>query len=315
MRSSVKKSQLINMTVDCSKCDSPVQIDQRQVTCSTCQLSFHVECAKVSELKYEVLTEKNCDIYWFCPSCKLTTANMLNHLADVLQRMSSMEAEREKEKKEIATLQNLVRCFNEKVKKLEDRLDTNSTDIEATKSMVGEMLSSIPQVSSIENRFAKIDDKLEEFSQLGIERDFEIRMKRSDSSNSFEMSCNLTSYPDITSVAEVTNELQERNKRARSLVIHNLPEADNHEQEINNVSNLLHEILPDCQGTEYEHELFSQKPKVYRLGHKINNRVRSLKVHLKSAEIKDEIIAHARRLAAYENYRTVVIQKDMTPLE
>ena len=81
------------MTIDCSKCDISIQSNQMKVACSTCQLSFHVECAKVSNLKYEVLNEENCDIYWFCQSCKLTTANMLNHLADVLNRVSAMEAE------------------------------------------------------------------------------------------------------------------------------------------------------------------------------------------------------------------------------
>ena len=58
-----------------------------------------------------------------------------------------------------------------------------------------------------------------------------------------------------------------------------------------------------------------QTPKVYRLGQQSTHRVRSLKVHFKSTEMKDEILTKARRLVNSENYRSVVIQKDMTPLE
>ncbi len=202
---------------------------------------------------------------------------MLNHLADVINRISAMEAEREKEKKEIAALRNLVTCFNEKVKKFEEKLESNSTDVETTKTMVGDMLSSIPQVSSIEERISEIDDRMDEYeySRSSCETTsnvstFEVRMNEieqnleeiksqvnvqctqgvsnvNDSPIVTEPQSCPMKYPDVTSLAEVANELQERNKRARSLVIHNLPEAIDSDQEVKNVSSLLREILPDCE--------------------------------------------------------------------
>ncbi len=325
------------MSSDCGKCDDPILSNQFKVICSTCQLSFHLECAKVSQRKYEVLSDKNSDIFWFCQSCKLTTANMLNHLSDVIQRVSAMEAERKKEKKELATLQNLVKCFNERVKKIEDGMENNSTDIEVTKNMVREMLSSIPQVSSIDDRFSEIEDRIEECVQQTREpsssvSSIEIRLSKiesdfdqikpqidaeidfSNTSHTTVSNCSFSRFPDNTTLAEVSNELQERNKRARSLVIHNLPETSSDEQELSKVSNLLQEVLPGCKDIEFEQNLLNQKPRIYRLGQS-RNRVRSLKVHLKSVEIKEEILANARRLANSVNHREVVIQKDMTPLE
>ena len=204
------------------------------------------------------------------------------------------------------------------------------------------MLSSIPQVSSIEERFTEIEARLDQYSESSggatcnvsnleirmneIEENIQVIKSQANTqciqpvshdnlTNVTKPSSNTTIYPDVTCLAEVANELQERNKRARSLVIHNFPESSNSEQEVTNVSSLLQEILPNCEGIEFECERFSNKPKVYRLGQPSVNRVRSLKVHLKYAEIKEEIIYNARRLANSEKYRTVVVQKDLTPLE
>ncbi len=146
-----------------------------------------------------------------------------------------MEAEREKEKKEIAALRNLVTCFNEKVKKFEEQLESNSEDTSTTKAMVSDMLSSIPQVSSIEERFSGIEDRIDEYEYSRSSGEtpsnvsnFEIRMNELEEnvqeirsqvnvqctqpvshdviSNMSEPSCS-TGYPDLTHLAEVANEL------------------------------------------------------------------------------------------------------------
>ncbi len=232
-----------------------------------------------------------------------------------------------------------------KIKEFEEKSESNSTDVGTTKTMVGDMLSSIPQVTSIEERFSGIEGRMDEYEYSQstgettsnvstlevrmneIEQNVqEIRSQVSvqytqdvsniyDSPNVTEPWCSRMKYSDPTSLVEVANEIQERNKRARSLVIHNLPEAINGEEEMKNVSSLLQEILPNCERIEFECDQFSQKPKVYRLGQPSSNRVRSLKVHLKHAEIKEDIICNTRRLASSENYRTVVVQKDLSPLE
>ncbi len=124
-----------------------------------------------------------------------------------------------------------------------------------------------------------------------------------------------TIFPNATLLAEITCEIEERHKRNRILVIHNLPECSKKDDEVANVSKLIEEILQDEHTCEYEVDEISKQPKMYRLGNKSAHKVRSLKVHLKSSEMRDTILDNARKLATSSSYQQVVIQKDMTPLE
>ncbi len=114
---------------------------------------------------------------------------------------------------------------------------------------------------------------------------------------------------------EVICELEEKNKRNRILVIHNLPECNKQDDEVANVSKLIEEILQDEHTCEYEVDGISKQPRIYRLGNKSPHKVRSLKVHLKSSEMRDKILDNEQKLATSSSYQRVVIKKDMIPLE
>ncbi len=121
-------------------------------------------------------------------------------------------------------------------------------------------------------------------------------------------------YSDPITIAEMTNELEERNKRSKGLVIHNLPEGSDIEDE-ERVSKLLREVLESKTKVEVESDENTSMLRMYRLGRKQPNKTRSLKVHLKSAKTRDLILDNARRLSLSEDFNKIVIQKDMTPLE
>ncbi len=237
---------------------------------------------------------------------------MIHQLANLLRKVSALESEREKEKKEISTLHNLLKDFNKRVKKIEDIQVTNTTNLETTKTMVTQMLSEVPQVSSIEERFEAMEEKIQEYSLPPCEADktsshdmsFELRLNeleknfacikpQSDIFDSVQINeTSSMNYPDATSIAEIATELEERNKRRKSLVIHNLPESSNHEDEVTKVSALIEEILHDHHNFEFETEEPSRKPRLYRLGTKTRQKVRTLKVHLKYPETRDHISRH-----------------------
>ena len=207
------------------------------------------------------------------------------------------------------------------------------TRVETTRGMVEEMLADIPQASSIELRFSALEAKMDQKSQ------HDCRINRSDSdaiqsTNLMEQSsytlmsqsdltrvnqgpCNssyVDLYPDPITTVEIANELEERNKRKNSIVVHNLPEASNLEDAVN-VSNILCEVLDSQTEVEFETDEYTSKSRIYRLGRKQPNKVRSLKIHLKSAGTRDKILENTRRLSSSERYNKIVIQKDMTPLE
>ena len=104
--------------------------------------------------------------------------------------MTEIESERKKEKNKIATLHNLLRDFNERVnsKKLEVDQSANATLLETTQSMVSQMLSEVPQVSSIEEKFEDIDQKIEELTMKCQAGSTNIGMNGSEGSSNIEVS-------------------------------------------------------------------------------------------------------------------------------
>ncbi len=125
---------------------------------------------------------------------------------------------------------------------------------------------------------------------------------------------NIISNFQDTSIVAVANELEERNKRKRSIVIHNVPESHDSSSDMEAVKQILHEV----SGKEVEFELMNNKPRMYRLGRHhdpSNNRTRSIKVHLKSADDCDEILQNLRKISQSVKHPCVVIQRDLTPMQ
>ena len=123
------------------------------------------------------------------------------------------------------------------------------------------------------------------------------------------------SYPDTVTVAEITNELEDRNKRSSSLVVHNLPESTNENDDEVHVSKLLQEVLDDPNEAVFPTYIDFPGQTLIRFGQRMPHRVRSLKVHLQSPELCDKVLSNARRLIKSENYSNIVLQKDMTSME
>ncbi len=64
-----------------------------------------------------------------------------------------------------------------------------------------------------------------------------------------------------------------------------------------------------------ECSIYTNKPRIYRLGRKVIGKTRTVKVHVKSNEVRESILSDARRLSSSEKYNMDVIQRDMTRLE
>ncbi len=106
----------------CGKCDKTLKSEHKVISCFTCKQLFHSHCQGVSDAKYEFITNQNDNsgIVWFCKACKRTTSGMFQHIANLEIRLSTIETERQKEKHEMAVLQNLVNALNKKIHSLEE---------------------------------------------------------------------------------------------------------------------------------------------------------------------------------------------------
>ncbi len=107
----------------CGKCEESARAEDKVVSCFTCKQVFHINCQGVSLSKYEFLSNENDSIVWFCKTCRLTTAGMFQHVANLEVRLKAIEEERKKEKHELSVLRKLVTTLNQKVNSVEDSID------------------------------------------------------------------------------------------------------------------------------------------------------------------------------------------------
>ncbi len=76
------------------------------------------------------------------------------------QRLQTIESESEHKKKEVTVMHDLVQTFNQKLTEIEtssqESIHDVGKEVQSIKDNVNQMLSEIPQVNSIETRFASI---------------------------------------------------------------------------------------------------------------------------------------------------------------
>ncbi len=170
-------------------------------------------------------------------------------------------------------------------------------------------------MSSLESRFSNIEEKLE----LGSS------MESVESKNSINTSINnedfLSSNSTVTRISsegiasheefmvKVANEVDDRQKRRKALVIHNIEETDNEAEDKLQVTNILKEIIDD------ESLVIQQQTNSYRLGRRSPLQNRTVKVHFKSEEFCKNVLQHTRKLGNSECYKRIVLQPDLTPTQ
>ncbi len=250
-----------------------------------------------------------------------------NNLRLEIQQLRESSAKGEVEKKELSVVHQLVTTFNTKLSDVEDKqmdaIQEMNSEVQSVKNNVKTMLDEIPQVTSIEDRFSSIEETMSKFveskessAQL-VDANYEaiktldLRMHSIEES---KFDSNIMSNLQDRTIAAVTNELEERNKRKRSIVLHNVPESHDPSDDFKTVKQILQEVI----GKEVEFEEMNNKPRIYRLGRRDAQsevKTRSIKVHLKSADDCVEILRNLRKLSQSVQHTCVVIQHDMTPMQ
>ncbi len=190
---------------------------------------------------------------------------------------------------------------------------SHQEELQSIHETVTKMLNEVPQSDSVSNKFVEIEgsvndlnNKLEAIEDLQ-ERVSLIEICENPPDQAFS-SQSLTSHNNL--IAELSNELEERQKRKSSLVIHNVPESNSKHEEVEAVSDIVKEIIGEKTNTAEGNIV-----RCYRLGRKHSSKGRSIKVHFISSEICEHILENARKLAGSAKYKFVVLQKDLTTLE
>ena len=182
--------------------------------------------------------------------------------------------------------------------------------MQCVKGMVAEMLEDVPQCEWMREKFSFLEESVQqvEINCASIQA-LELRLTNAEELTSCT---NDYSLPDMA-IAAITNELQERQKRKKSVVLHNIPETNNEDEDFQTVSKILQEVRGEA--VQLEEIPYTQKPRVYRLGRPDKYRIRSIKAHLKTEEDCEKVLQKVRKLSSSIQYHSVVIQPDMTPMQ
>ena len=309
----------------CSKCDKQLKINDNSVECFTCKLVFHASCHHISDTKYEILCgAENEGIFWFCVSCRRTTRGLLQHLSNIAQRLKVIEDERESEKKEMSVLHRLLTTFNGKLFEVEENsnvaIQEIQEDLQSIRENVCDMLKEVPQVtmSSLETRFSNIEGKLaisiDSSDSVNTAKSslHDTQSKISKSSPSKSITSKMSSVTVESNeefMIEVANEVDDRQKRRKTLVIHNIDENDDAAEDYVQVTNILSEIIND------DNLIRQQLADTYRLGRRNPCINRTVKVHFKSEDFCRSVLQHTRKLRDSSYYKHIVFQPDLTPTQ
>ena len=290
----------------CGKSDFDLKPEDKAVNCFTCKQDFHIQCEHVSDQKHALLTDQ-CDgvgIVWFCRTCMRTTATMLRNVANLEIRLNAVVAEREKDRHEVTVLKNLVGALNKKVNALEESIqqcvEYNQSELDTIKGAVTTTLNEVPQTTSLEQRFSSIEDSLGKLSSI----------PSIDNKVCLNNSYSTVEIPEISTL-EVANELSDRQRRCKNVVLHNVPDNNNPDKDTEVVEAILKDTLGEAP--TIQHDRKTKKARIYRLGRFIPGKNRSIKCHLNSQEDCELIVMQSRLLKHSENYSNVIVQEDLTP--
>ncbi len=218
-------------------------------------------------------------------------------------RLKAIEEEREKEKHELSVLRKLVSALNQKVNSVEDSLDNVKEENDSIRDAVTCMISEIPQCSSIEARFSSIENTLKEVSSQSF--------TELDSSVSSQPSLNIRDIPMCT--VEVANELDDRQRRKGNLVLHNVPESSDQNCDEDSVNSILMHVVG--KEVDVQRDPRTNRPRIYRLGKRTPGKNRSIKCHLNSKEVCEQVLSQSRKLSESNRFCQVVLQEDLTPMQ
>ncbi len=217
-----------------------------------------------------------------------------------------LREKQEADKKELSVVHQLVNAFNSKQSDIEEKLDEAvqeiNGEVQSINDNVSTMLNEVPQITSIEDRFSSIEEMISSFAEP------KESTTRINSTSQSESNINLYSHHEL--MLEVTNEIDQRRKRRKNLVLHNVEESEDATQDFEKVRDILQEAINDK--SLVDHNL----TKAYRLGKQPSpGRNRTIKIHTKCEDFCHSILQNSRNLSTSKYYSNIVVQSDLTPLQ
>ena len=258
----------------CKKCNESVSEDC--IECYWCSQWEHRGCANIKETELVVLSSASQNILYFCSCClsvlpeALSSFKSHSQLANELQ--TGFQSVENKLSKEIGG--QITAQFSSTCQKLQNSIDELSSNI----------------------------NKL-------IAQNSNVQMETDNTSESIGGPAQARSYASVTSSSNtalsIVDELADREKRKKNVIVYNLPEASDHEADKCSFLDLCKKV--------YNADISVNK--MVRLGKKSTDKQRPLLISLKHDEDKSLLLLQSYLLRRNSQHSNVFMAPDRTKFE
>ncbi len=119
-------------------------------------------------------------------------------------------------------------------------------------------------------------------------------------------------FPEIATL-EVSNELSDRQRRCKNVVLHNVCDSNNPAIDEEVVAAIFEDILGEVP--KFQHDLKSKSTRICRLGRYTPGKNRTIKCYLNSQEDCEQLLMQSRFLSDSTKYSNIIVQADLTPMQ
>ena len=311
------KVKTVASLASCTGCGIYITEDTKALQRDRCQGTDAWKCVDCLHLSTEIydqlLSDENCSLRWFCESCDRSTMDR-NQKCDTRKddRVDSL----------IALVERLMVKFETMGAKYQEdansRLDTIATSIDKIAEKVGTIEKSLECKADI-SAVAQLDTRVEYLESRLTNAESQIAAYSDVKKAEENVIKKYVEKAVAVQTSQDTEELEEKEKRRTSLIIHGIRESASEESEereeddLDVVALVLQELKCDDAAVK----------KVIRLGKRPESagddtvKPRPIKMVVESVEQKVKIIRSAKnlRLAQEGDWKTVFIHQDLTMKE
>ena len=252
---------------ECIVCNTPAT--ECVMECIWCEARLHAKCAKLSDEQCILIGNASRNVVFFCSDCLevLPTAFKSYDICSFVDAGNS-------------SIEKAIK-------------DAHTTTFQGLKSE----LTTLQSITT--NLATKVKDLCTQNNTLQ-------EQLQAVSSDLTSKSTSSTTVSEVAlSTFDVADEIAERDRRKRNVIIYNLPEQANRAGDKTKFTEVCKSII----------DRDIDVVKLFRLGRKIDNKYRPLLVGLSSEADKQNLLSAAPHLRSSKEFKQVYINTDMTKLE
>lgn len=283
---------------NCGICSEPLLREQLSVSCHICKNLFHTSCTTNSLTQGSVEADRQSP--WTCTTCKTPSSakESNDNLSLILNELKSIKSHQIKSDEVLGNISSTISELNEKV------------------SQHGKHLLSLGQsINSLNKQFTAVKNEVKAHGKRFDDLESRITATEKTLSETAVQSSSSVISPMLPSINDLVMEMQQRTICASNIIIRGVPESikphlpDKISDDKQLIANILKKLNPSVPITSIVN--------TFRIGKKIENKSRLLKVVLSSCDVVDTVVKSYNHLRATspDQLPEISISRDRTFLD